>query len=390
MKIRFLFSVLLLPIILFTGCGEKKETDSKQTDPLSTKQEGGQFPDETLAKIDSVLNQAMLEDSIPGIMGGIWIKGKGSTIFKKGVADLSDQRERHIKDHIRVGSITKTFTATVFLQLCDEGKVALNDRLDKYFPQVTNAKDIDMRMLMNMTSGLQDYLNVPELDDAFFYNRMKKYTDEQILELAMTLPPMFPPGEPGKYHYSNTNYLLLGMIIDKVTGNKWQDEVTERIINRLGLKETLVPDSPLMRAPFCNGYMKDSTGKVINVTAIGPSITGAAGNMVSTIEDLNAYARALVDGTMLSDSMQAERLKTVPIVTRNFLHYGLGIAVVGKFYGHNGGITGFNTSMYYSPELDAMFVLNVNMFGPTGGVSDKIFISLSEVIYPGEMPWEKK
>jgi D-alanyl-D-alanine carboxypeptidase len=240
-----------------------------------------------------------------------------------------------------------------------------------------------------MTSGLQDFLNVPELDSAFFYNRTRTFTDEQILALAMTLPPLFEPGEPGKYHYSNTNYLLLGMIINKVTGNPWQGEITNRVINKLNLSQTVVPSVSDIQEPFCNGYMKGSDGKVINVTEFNPSITGAAGCMISTIEDLRTYSRALADGILLSDSMEAERLKTVPTGTKDFLNYGLGILSIGSFYGHNGGITGFNTSMYYSPKLDAMFVLNVNMFGPTGGVSDKIFADLSNAIYPGEMPWGK-
>lgn len=389
MKIRLL-SFLFLSVILFISCGEKKEPDSKKTNTLSTKQEGQQFPAETIAKMDSALNQAMLDDSIPGIIGGIWIPGKGEYTFSKGVSELGTNTPRSMDQHIRIGSITKTFTATVFLQLCDEGKVALNDRLDKYFPQVPNAKDITMRMLLDMTSGLGDFLDAPALDSAFFHQTSRKFTDEEILELSIKLPPVFSPGEADKWNYSNINYLLLGMIIKKVTNNPWEKEITDRIINKLGLKHTMVPESPDMPAPFCHGYMKNDSGKVIDVTVMEPSITGAAGCMVSTIGDLREWARVLASGTLLSDSMQAERLKTVPTEVKGFLSYGLGILGIGKFYGHNGGITGFNTSMYYSPELDAMFVLNVNMFGPTGGVSDKIFISLSEIVYPGEMPWEKK
>lgn len=388
--------ILLLGIVLIIniGCGEdKKEPETNKTethtDPLSMKLTDKEFSEEITGKIDSVLNKAMLDDSIPGIMGGIWIQDMGSKIFKKGMANLEAKTERHIKDHYRIGSITKTFLATVFLQLCDEGKISLNDKLDKYYPEVPNAKEITMRQLLDMTSGLQDYLNVPELDSAFFYDRLKKYTDEEILELAIKLPPMFPPGKEGEYHYSNTNYLLLGMIINKVTKSTWQMEITNRVINRINLSQTLVPSTVEMPEPYCHGYMNNS-GKVEDVTEIDPSITGAAGCMVSTLEDLRTYVQALVNGSMLSDTMQAERMKFVPTNNLDFMGYGLGILKIGDFYGHNGGITGFNTSMYYSPKLKAIFILNVNMFGPTGGVSDKIFASLSEVIYPGEMPWEKK
>ena len=388
---KFSSIVLIFSILIIFGCGEnKRDYDIKDSDTSSTKTNESKFSAEMTAGIDSVLNQAMLNDSIPGISGGIWIKDKGSTTFNKGVSDLSTQKPRELTDYIRIGSITKTFIGTVFLQLCDEGKIALNDKLDKYYPQVPNAKDITMRELLNMTSGLQDYLNAPELDNAFFYERLKEYTDDEILNIAIKLPPMFPPGEPGKYHYSNTNYLLLGMIIDKVTNGKWQNEIVNRIIKKLGLKNTIVPVTPDMPEPYCHGYMKDSTGKVEDATKISPTITGAAGCMISTIGDLTVYVKALDSGELLSDTMQAERLKTIPTGTAPFLGYGLAILKIGSFYGHNGGITGFNTSMYYSPELDAMFILNVNMFGPTGGVADRIFSSLAEVIYPGQMPWDKK
>ncbi len=390
-KISFLLLICII-ILLYSGCSEeKKELEAPQTqsEPLSMKLTDSEFSDDITKKIDSVLNQAMLDDSIPGIMGGIWVQDKGSKIFKKGMANLEEKTERHIKDHYRIGSITKTFLATVFLQLCDEGKIFLDDKLDKYYPEVPNSKEITMRQLLDMTSGLQDYLNAPELDNAFFYNRTRKYTDEEILEIAIKLPPMFPPGKEGEWHYSNTNYLLLGMIINKVTKSSWQGEITNRVINRLNLSQTLVPSTVEMPEPYCHGYMKDS-GKVIDVTEIDPSITGAAGCMVSTLEDLRTYVQALVNGSLLSDTIQAERMKFVPTGKAEFLGYGLGIFKVGEFYGHNGGITGFNTSMYYSPTLKAIFILNVNMFGPTGGVSDKIFSSLSEVIFPGEMPWQKK
>jgi D-alanyl-D-alanine carboxypeptidase len=381
-----MFAVLLL--IYSAGCGEKKDTGDKDTDTLSVKGTASQFPGETIARLDSVLNHAMLEDSIPGVAGGIWIPGKGEWTFTKGVSNIETKSERNLDDIIRIGSITKTFTATVILQLCDEGKIALNDTLDRYFPDAPNSVDITLRMLLDMTSGLRDYLDAPEIENAFFNDRTRKFTDEEIYEIAIKLPTVFKPGEPGQWNYSNTNYLILGMIIKNVTGNSWQDEITTRIINKLGLKNTAVPLSADMPSPYCNGYMKDSvTGEIIDVTVIDPSITGAAGCMISNTGDLRIWVKALSDGTLLSDTMQTERMKLVPTYKMEFMKYGLGILDIAGFTGHNGGITGFNTSMYYWKERDAMFIVNVNMFGPQGGVSDKIFSGLSKVIYNEEVPW---
>lgn len=389
---KFLKVLLILTIISFYGCGEKTDvtTDKDTTKTTGTQSTGEQFPEETIKRLDSVLNHAMMTDSIPGIIGGIWIPGKGEYSFSKGTSELGKDNPRTMDQIIRIGSITKTFTATVFLQLCDEGKLALNDKLDKYFPQVPNAKDITMRMLLDMTSGLGDFLDAPVLDSAFFHvgNGGRKFTDEEILEISIKLPPVFSPGEQGKWNYSNINYLLLGMIIKKVTNNSWESEITERIIKKLNLTNTEVPTSANMPSPHAHGYMRDtSTSEVKDVTIMEPSITGSAGCMISNINDLTIWSKALSDGTLLSDTMQAERMKLVPTYVMDFMKYGLGILDFVGFSGHNGGITGFNTSMYYNEEKDALFVLNVNMFGRQGGVSDKIFTGLAKVIYP-DMPWK--
>lgn len=384
--------LILLTFLILTGCGEKSDvTTGKDTTATSkTQSNGEEFPPEIVKRLDSVLNHAMIEDSIPGVVGGIWIPGTGEFTFSKGTSELGKDSPRTTDQIIRIGSITKTFTATVFLQLCDEGKVALNDKLDKYFPQVPNAKDVTMRMLLDMTSGYGDFLDSPPLDSAFFHegNNSRKFTDEEILELSIKLPVKFSPGEQGKWNYSNINYLLLGMIIKKVTNNSWESEITNRIIKKLNLTNTEVPTSPNLPSPFAHGYMKDTaTGEIKDVTVMEPSITGAAGCMISNINDLTIWSKALSDGTLLSDTMQAERMKLVPTFVMDFMKYGLGILDFVGFSGHNGGVTGYNTSMYYNVDKNALFVLNVNMFGRQGGVSDKIFTGLAKVIYP-DVPWK--
>lgn len=386
-----MLSILILVSLFYLGCGEKSdvttEKDSTQTSKIEST--GEQFPEDIQKRLDSVLNHAMLTDSIPGIVGGVWIPGRGEYTFSKGTSELGKDNPRTMDQIIRIGSITKTFTATVFLQLCDEGKVALNDRLDKYFPQMPNAKDVTMRMLLDMTSGYGDYLDAPLVDSSFFHESSNKiFTDEELLEISTTIPVKFSPGEQGKWNYSNINYLLLGMIIKKVTNNPWESEITERIIRKLNLTNTEVPTTPNMPAPYAHGYMRDtSSGEIKDVTIMEPSITGAAGCMISNIKDLTIWSKALSDGALLSDTMQAERMKLVSTYVMDFMKYGLGILDFVGFSGHNGGITGYNTSMYYNKDKNALFVLNVNMFGRQGGVSDKIFTGLAKVIYP-DMPWK--
>lgn len=382
--------LLLIALIssLFISCGEKSDVTTDKKDSTGTTTETGkQFPTEMTAKFDSILNAAMMNDSIPSVTGGIWIPSMGEYTFAKGVSDRETQTPRNMTDHFRIGSVTKTFTATVILMLCDEGKITLNDKLDKYLPETPNAKDITIRMLLDMTSGLGDYLQAKEIDDKLSDSLTAKFTDEELYEIAIKEPVEFSPGEKGKWKYSNTNYLLLGMIIHKVTGNEWYKEVTTRIIDKLGMKNTLIPSTPNIPAPFVHGYIKDSNN-VIDVTPIDPSFTGAAGNMISNIPDLTIWAKALTEGTLLSDSMQAERVKFVPTYVTDKLSYGLGMLNVDGFWGHNGGIPGFNTSMYRSPEKDALFIISVNMYMDRGA-SDKIYTELVKAIYPDNQGFPK-
>lgn len=384
MKIKFSFSLLFIFIVFIIGCSKNKETDSKPTDSLSIKQDTAQFPPETIAKLDSVLNSFMQNTGIPGIAGGIWIPGKGEYIFTKGVSELGTNNPRTLDQHIRIGSITKTFVSTVILQLCDEGKMSLDDKLSKFYPDYPNSDRVDMRMLMNMTTGLKDYLELPGPDSAFYYIRDTKFTNDELYNMTVDLQPLFAPGEKGKWDYSNTNYFLLGLIIEKVTGNSWQDEITNRLIKKLDLKNTFVPSTPEMPSPYAHGYMKNqNTGEAINVTLLEPSMGGPAGNMISNINDLKIWGRALGTGVLLSDSMQAERMKFFAgFPEASNLSYGLGILNVDGFIGHDGSIPGYHTSVYYSNEHNALIIVSVNEFGKPGGEADRIFTGLIKVLYP--------
>jgi D-alanyl-D-alanine carboxypeptidase len=376
------FLLLILVSSFLISCGEKSDvTTDKKDSSGSTTETRKQFASEMTTKFDSILNAAMMNDSIPSVTGGIWIPSMGEYTFAKGVSDRETQTPRKMTDHFRIGSVTKTFTATVILMLCDEGKIALNDKLDKYFPETPNAKEITIRMLLDMTSGLGDYLQAKEIDEKLSESMTVKFTDEELYNIAIKQPVEFSPGEEGKWRYSNTNYLLLGMIIEKVTGNEWYQEVTTRIIDKLGMKNTLCPTTPDIPEPYAHGYIKDSTGKVLDATQIDPSITGAAGAMISNIPDLVIWANALTEGTLLSDTMQAERVKFVQTFITDKVSYGLGILNVDGFWGHNGGIPGFNTSMYKSPEKDALFIISVNMYLDKGA-SDKIYTELVKAVYP--------
>ena len=331
-------------------------------------------------KLSKAIDSLYAADKVPGIIVGIWTP---EFTYKKAVgkADLKTGVDRKFDDKIRIGSITKTFVATVILQLAEEGKLGLDDPLSKFYPEVPNSSNITIRQILDMTSGLVDYLDDPLANQSMFEQRMNKYSPEDFLLVVIDRKPYFAPGKG--WRYSNGNYNILGMMIEKITGNKIEDEINNRIIKPLGLLNTSYPLIPEIEGQYSHGYMVDSvTGETIDVTLIEPSITWAAGCMISNVDDLKIYGEALAKGTMLSSKMQEERLKFVNTGVVDFVKYGLGIFSLGGFIGHNGGITGYNTTMGYHPELETMIIVSVNEFGLQGGVSDKIFTMIADLIYP--------
>ena len=334
----------------------------------------------TEAKLDEAIDSFYVTDSLPGITVEIMTPGF-NYIKAVGKADLITGSDRKIEDKIRIGSITKTFVATVILQLTDEGKTGLDDNLSKYFPDYPNASDITIRQMLDMTSGIPDYVEDSVVLKSFVYSRLDKYTPLELFDITKAMNPDFPPGTGWKY--SNGNYNILGMIIEKITGNKIGDEISKRIIIPLGLTSTSYPDSPYMEGQYSHGYMKDpETGKILDVTVMDPSITWAAGCMISNLPDLKIYAEALAKGSMISSESQKERLKLINTGVSKFVSYGLGIFSLEGFLGHNGGITGYNTTMCYNPELDALILVSVNEYGEEGGKSDAVFVKLAEILYP--------
>lgn len=331
-------------------------------------------------KLDGIIDSFYVTDKLPGVIVGIWTP---DFTYKKafGKADIKTGEERKFDDKIRIGSITKTFVATVILQLADEAKLNIDDKLSKYYPSYPNSENITLRQILNMTSGIPDYIEDPMVLKSFIYNRTNKFTPMELMDATIALPPFFAPGKG--WQYSNGNYNILGMLIEKITENKIEDEINKRIILPLGLTNTSYPVSPYIDGQYSHGYFADTvSGELMDYTVMDPSITWAAGCMISNIPDLKIYAEALVTGTLLSKNTQNERLKFVNTGIKDFLKYGLGIFSMSGFIGHNGGITGYNTTMCYNPELNSMIIVSVNEYGVTGGKSDNIFAKLAMTIYP--------
>ncbi|WP_329403585.1 serine hydrolase domain-containing protein [Streptomyces melanogenes] len=320
------------------------------------------------AKLDKAVRDVMKKAGIPGVQVGLWMPGKGSYVRAFGVADKRTGAPMTDDMRMRIGSVTKTFTATAVLELVDDGKVGLDDPISKYFKGVPNGHRIAVRDLLDMRSGLFSYSADDAFIKAFLTNPDRPFTPKELLAYAFKHPNQFPPGS--KFQYCNTNYILLGLLVEKMTGRSLRDVIEHRILRPSHLDDTLFPKAAEFPRPHAHGYTNQTlTGKVTDSTHWNPSWAWAAGSMISDLHDLKHWAKDLATGTLLSPEAQAERLKVLPTGIPG-AGYGLGIFNIQGWTGHNGSLPGYETLVLYLPEQKATLVALLN----------------TDILYKGEEP----
>lgn len=353
------------------------------------------FPTETQQAIEAVTAKELRafggRDPIPGAVIGVWVPHKGAFVKAIGFAHLSPNQPMALDDKFRVGSNTKTFVVTVLLQLVDEKRLSLDDPLSKFDigVQVPNAEHITVRELCEMTSGLIDAYSTKQIDTATITIH-STITPRQLVAIAAHHPPLFPPGT--SWNYSNTNYLILGLIIEAVTHHSAAGEIRDRILSRLKLTNTSFPTTdPSMPAPFSSGYGLDAARNWVDSTvSLPPDFTWTAGVMVSDMADMKRWVKDYVTGATNSAATQRQRLTCV--ATGSPVKFGLGVACTGGWYGYTGGIPGYNTAAYYEPAYDATIIAFVNSQRekPAPGVANSIVRDISRIVLPGNVAYGGK
>nr|BEK71082.1 serine hydrolase domain-containing protein [Kitasatospora purpeofusca] len=298
----------------------------------------------------------------------------GRTVWKgaQGVGDFSTGAEPSANGRFRIASVTKTFVATVVLQLVGEGRFRLDDSVESLLPgAVPGGGSITVRQLLDHTSGLFDYTEDQAIGldhEAWLREgRWRSWTARQLLAVANSHPPYSAPGTG--WHYANTNYLLAGMIVDRVTGHDWRQEVERRVIRPLGLTGTSMPvHATGIRGPHAHTYL-DLPGGPVDVTEMEPSEMDAAGVGISTTADLATFLRALLDGRLLSAPLLAEMLTVAP--ASGGAQYGLGISRLttpcGEVWGNNGSTgRGHNSALYGTPDGRRQVAVSTNGYRDTG------------------------
>ncbi|WP_329403209.1 beta-lactamase family protein [Streptomyces virginiae] len=343
------------------------------------------------AQLDAAVRRVMREARVPGVTVGLWAPGKGSYLRSFGVADKATGAPMTPDLHVRIGSETKTFTVTALLQLVDQGKVGLDDPIGQYVTGVPNGDRITLRELAGMRSGLFNYSLDESFVKKFEADPEQSFTPRQLLDVSFEHPVLFEPG--AEFDYSNTNLILLGLVVEKITGRPLHDVITKDVLGPAGLRSTVFPTSPALPTPYAHGYTdQTASGKVEDSTHWNPSWAWAAGEMVSDVQNLRSWARTLATGTLLKPATQAERLKTTPMDIPG-AGYGLGIFDVQGWIGHNGSIPGYEVLPVYLPSARATMVIVLNTDSQYKGQEPSTLfgeavtsIVTPDHVYPGHKP----
>ncbi|MFJ6380608.1 serine hydrolase domain-containing protein [Kitasatospora sp. NPDC092039] len=296
------------------------------------------------------LNALVRTDGVPAALATVR-DGRGRTRgYTAGVGDLATGAEVPADGQVRIGSNTKTFTAVVVLQLVGEGKVDLDASVGTYLPGLARGEGVDgsgvtVRQLLQHTSGLADYEGL--LDEASLRNRY--FEPRELLDLALRQKPAFAPGE--RFGYSSTNYVLAGLIVQRVTGRPLAEEIDRRIVRRIGLRHTYFPAAGdrTIREAHPRGYRRDSAdGPLTDFTEMDPSAGWAAGQMISTNADLDRFFTELLRPGRLLPAAQLAQMRTTVPIGGSGAGAGLGVfsrplSCGGVYWGHGGDIPGYET-----------------------------------------------
>ncbi|MGW0391006.1 serine hydrolase domain-containing protein [Streptomyces sp. NPDC003042] len=303
------------------------------------------------------LERLVNDDWFPAALAATVGRDGRTRNYTAGVADLRTGAKVPVDGQVRAGSNTKTFTATVVLQLVGEGKIALDAPIEEYLPNLVRGEGIDgrqikVRQLLQHTSGLPNYTD-SLIDAVFGKSRHTYYQPRELLDLGLSRKALFAPGTG--WSYSNTNYVLAGLLIEKVTGRPVAEQITKRIIDRIGLRHTYFPGvgEEGIREAHPKGYHAPKPGEPLeDVTELDPSWGWAAGQLISTPGDLNRFFSALVGGKLLEPAQLAQMRTTVEIpdspATASGIRAGLGLwstplSCGGVMWGHGGDTPGYHT-----------------------------------------------
>ncbi len=350
--------------------------------------------------LQSKLEEWHKAGSFPGATLGVALPNGESFGLAVGFSDREAKTPMLPTDRMLAGSVGKTFAAATALQLIKEGKIGLDDKIEKYlggeawFARLPNAKDITVRQLMNHTSGLVRYEFKEQFTKDLTANPEKVRKPAELVAYLFDEKPPFAAGQG--WDYSDTNYIVLGMIIEKVTGRKFYDEANRRLLRPLKLTDTIPQDGPRLKGVI-QGYAGPNNpfggtdAMIVNGKfAINPQFEWTGGGYASTARDLARWAKMIYEGQAFSPDLLPQVLDgvTAPMLGRE-TKYGLGVIIrqttMGTAYGHSGFFPGYMTEMMYFPKYKVALAVQVNtsVGRSLGKPLGRVLVEMMDVIAAG-------
>lgn len=346
-KITFGLCLFLLSMLTpLVSCNKK---DVENTNSLLVEQ------------LKTVTDSIVKNTQVPGIVVLVVDHKRGiDWMYTPGFSDVPGKFPMDGSFTFRIASNTKAFTGTVLLQLVDEGRLSLSDKLSEYYPDFPKADSITIAMLCNMTSGISDYFYDPQFISSYTSNPFKIFPPEELVNIAASNPFTSTPGTD--WNYSNTNTVILGMIIEQITGHTLEAEINNRILIPMQLIHTGFQSTGAdFPGPHARGYYFPDIENYGDMTApYDISRAWACGSMYSTTEDLQKFVERLVGGGFLSDTLQNRRLSDMRYIGGLYGSYGLHLLKHGSFYGHGGTLWGFTSVMFHSVKHNSTIIIYFN------------------------------
>lgn len=326
--------------------------------------------DANRATLDGIAQSVFERSGLAGMAAAVWI---GDQVWQStyGVGDLTTQAPYPADGFVRIASITKSFVGTAILQMVDDGRLKLTDVLEQFVPGIAYGDTITIQQLLGMKSGIYDFTGNAQFLADFNANPTMEWSQERTVDLIKANQPAFAPG--AQLQYCDSNFYLLGMILEKVGGRTTSEVITEQVISRLALPGTSYPTDAAMPEPHPTAYFpggdtadgsKPFDNKATPPTVaneVNPVVSGAAGAMISTLADLRVWGGELAGGSLLKPETQSLRIQYTRFAGAQInVGYGLGCEVFNDFVGHNGAIIGYSTVVMRNPKADVTIAAVAN------------------------------
>jgi D-alanyl-D-alanine carboxypeptidase len=333
--------------------------------------------------LEKALDEAFSKSGLPGVITGLWIPGTGSWIASRGVSDLKTKAPMTADLQAPIGSVTKSFAITIALQLVGEGRLRLEDTIERWYPQIPDASAITIKMLLNHSSGFPD-ISMLQLD-LRCANPKRVVSPDELIAMGIKLPrAKFAPGKSSLY--SSLNTIVLGRILEKITGQSFATLLSERLLNPLALHRTKLDTDGKLDPPFCHGYTDFCRNMPPHTdTSEWPQFSFASGALASTLLDLHRWGIALGEGFGLTPALRQTRIDEE-----------LGIGVQRErpggrviSFGHAGSEAGYSANVQFYPCTGAVWALMANGDGGTGEIFMPVLKALQPIVEPLAVPSEK-